>query len=387
MGLQELVELSREYGANEEYVLSGGGNTSYKTEKHLYIKASGFKLATIDQDGFAKMRLDKLETIWEDEYPEEPSQRESRFLADIMDAREQGEDKRPSVETLLHAIFPSRYVFHMHPALVNGLTCSWEGEAAVKRIFGEQAGWVPTVNPGYILAKTVREILSGYTREGKEYPPILFLQNHGLFVAHDDIQEIDRLHEKVMTALKNEVKRFPDLTPTETDKDRVREVETFLRNALAVPGKELQIKCIKNREIDRFISDREAFQPLSSAYTPDHIVYYGHEPLFLHEPPSGASSEETGSIPTNQWLEEVERYVSRNNEKPRIVTVENLGVFSCNQNASKTETAAALFLDAVKIAVYAESFGGPQFLPADQIEFIRSWEAEQYRSKVSFDKE
>ena len=100
-GLNDIVELSREYGSDSRWVVAGGGNTSFKTGETLFVKASGFPLATIGEEGFARMDRRKLAAIWENDYPtgedaESVAKREHLVLADMMDAREPGEERRPS---------------------------------------------------------------------------------------------------------------------------------------------------------------------------------------------------------------------------------------------------------------------------------------------------
>src|SRR5690554_6951386 len=120
--LPSLIEISRRYGSDSRMVLLGGGNTSVKDETVMYVKASGHALDGIDESGFVAMSIPRLMSIWDKEYPENPEEREKEVLADMMSSRLQGESGRPSVEALLHAIIPFKYVIHMHPAMVNGLT-------------------------------------------------------------------------------------------------------------------------------------------------------------------------------------------------------------------------------------------------------------------------
>ena len=127
--LNMLAELSNRYGSNPDYVLAGGGNTSYKDDKYLYIKGSGTSLATIKPEEFVKMTRSKLAKMLEKTYSDDEKKREAEVLADMMDSRAKGETRRPSVETLLHDLFPQKYVLHVHPAMVNGLTCGKDYES------------------------------------------------------------------------------------------------------------------------------------------------------------------------------------------------------------------------------------------------------------------
>ena len=115
-----LIDYSRKYGADAALVNAGGGNTSAKDGDVMYVKCSGTALKDAVPDSFARMDLAALRSILTRKYPDTDREREAAFLTDIMAARCPGEqNKRPSVETLLHAIFPQKYVLHLHPALVN----------------------------------------------------------------------------------------------------------------------------------------------------------------------------------------------------------------------------------------------------------------------------
>jgi len=187
MSVEKLVELSRFYGSNPEYVLAGGGNTSWKDEKTLYVKASGFSLADAAAGSFVQMDRKALALILKKTYPQSSAERESEVLSDMMAARKPGEEqKRPSVEAVLHDIIPFSFVIHLHPALVNGLTCSMQGEEAVREIFAKDAIWVPSINPGYVLSRAVKKAIDDYSVEYNKQTEIIFLQNHGIFVGADN---------------------------------------------------------------------------------------------------------------------------------------------------------------------------------------------------------
>lgn len=193
--MQNLVNYSRKYGSDPDLVLAGGGNTSMKENGVLYVKGSGCALSSINPENFVKMDLTKLLSILEKDYPSDDKAREAAFIADCAAAKLPGEeDKRPSVEALLHGIFPQRYVLHLHPALVNGLTCAVGGEAAAKRLFPD-AIWVEACRPGYTLAKLL------YDKIGEKTDTVL-LQNHGVFFASETPEGLAALLENMIAKLK-----------------------------------------------------------------------------------------------------------------------------------------------------------------------------------------
>jgi rhamnose utilization protein RhaD (predicted bifunctional aldolase and dehydrogenase) len=325
MGLDELAALSRRYGSDAHYVIAGGGNTSFKTDDTLYVKASGFPLATATPESFARMDRRKLAAIWDKHYSNDPALREAAVLADMMAARASGEDKRPSVETLLHDMLPFAYVVHLHPALVNGVTCSQQGEAAVRALFGNSVLWVPSVNPGYVLSCLIKDARKAYAQVWGKEADIIMQQNHGIFVAADSPESMIEKYDYVMNTIQSKVKREPDY----------------------------------DRDIMRLVQSRESFAAVDGAFTPDHIVYAGARPLFV---------EREEDIPVNP---------------PRIVAVKGVGARAFGPSKKAADTALELFKDAVAISVYAENFGGGRFMDQEQVDFICNWEVEQYRSSVA----
>ena len=196
--LQTLIDFSRRYGADTSLVIAGGGNTSMKENGVLTVKASGTALGTIDENGFVALDLGKLLAIFDKTYPDSDREREAAFLADVQAAKLPGQEgKRPSVEALLHALFPQRYVLHLHPTFVNGLTCARDGEAWAARLLPE-ALWVPECRPGYTLAK----LLSDKLQPGTD---TVLLQNHGVFFAADTAEELDSLLTHMLDIIKNRV--------------------------------------------------------------------------------------------------------------------------------------------------------------------------------------
>ncbi len=201
--MKNLVEFSRRYGSDPDLVCAGGGNTSMKENGILYVKGSGTALATISAEDFVALDMSALLSITEKKYPDSDKEREAAFLADVMAARLPTElSKRPSVETLLHALFPQRYVLHLHPSIVNGLTCSVEGKAAAARLF-PNAVWVDECRPGYTLAMLLADALGGGADTA-------LLQNHGVFFAADTPEELDRMLNGMIETLRAETEKNYD---------------------------------------------------------------------------------------------------------------------------------------------------------------------------------
>lgn len=361
--LAALAAMSNKYGADANFVLAGGGNTSYKSEDTLWVKGSGTSLATIKPEDFVVLERALLDKMWVTEYPADEDAREAAVLSDMMYARVRGENRRPSVETLLHNLFPQSYVLHVHPALVNGLTCSKEGKAGMERLLPD-AVWVDACKPGYILALECKKVMDAYAAAKGKAVQVLFLENHGIFFAADSVEAIDALAQGVMDTLAKAVTRQPDLAPVEADIKKVVAISPVLR-ALYGENAPATVKFTANKEIFRY-------DPATKSLSPDHIVYCKAKQLILPADVDGDGIKAA-----------FDAFVAENGYKPKIAFVKDLGMFSMGMTMKEAVTAQTVMLDAITVVGYAESFGGVSVMPDFLIDFIVNWEVESYRSKVS----
>ncbi len=364
--LTDLIEVSRKYGSDPDWVLVGGGNTSMKHEGAMFVKASGFELSTISAEGFVEMRLDALKSIWDKKYSADEDKREAEVLEDMMASRAEGQSSRPSVEALLHSLVKGRLVVHTHPSLINGLTCGREGEKILGDIFGDSALWVPLTKPGYILANEIKTRIDAAAAAGKPYPEMIFMQNHGLFVAGDTPADIERIQNKAVSALESRLKRKPAATVGAVDPELLSD---FTAAAEKAWGRKLEARAAVNDDILAFSEDDSAFEPIRLPFNPDQIVYSGPGPLRIDD--------------LNGLAQAVKAYTEFWKREPQAVLLRGKGVFTIGDTPKKADSALSLMIDTVKIAVYSESFGGALPMSDELIVFIRDWEVEQYRAKMS----
>jgi rhamnose utilization protein RhaD (predicted bifunctional aldolase and dehydrogenase) len=340
-----LTKLSNDYGGNPAYVLAGGGNTSFKDAETLWIKPSGSALAGIQAADFAALDRSKLAAMRSAAYPEDDDARESAVLAGLMAARlPESAHKRPSVETAVHDLFPQALVLHAHPGLVNGLTCGRDGAVRCAELLPD-AVWIPECRPGFILARQIAGALDAYKAVYSRDAQIVLHQNHGVFFAADTREEIDALAKSVMKALEGVRPQRPDAAATPLG---IPFVSPSGRHVIP----------FTNELLDEFIVSREAFEPLSKPFTPDHLVYCGAYPRFV-----GTIREFDPEGPA------------------KITAVQGLGCFACGDTEKAAASARDLFIDAACIAVYAGDFGGYKHMDDEMIGFIANWEVERYRVK------
>jgi rhamnose utilization protein RhaD (predicted bifunctional aldolase and dehydrogenase)/NAD(P)-dependent dehydrogenase (short-subunit alcohol dehydrogenase family) len=378
MSLGTIVRISNKYGCDASYVLAGGGNTSYKTKDVIYIKGSGTSLATITQEGFVCLDRGALSAITERQYPAgvSDSEREAEVLFAMMAARtteDKEKGKRPSVETLLHNLLPQKYVLHVHPYIVNAMTCAKNGEAVCAKLFPDSL-WIPETQPGYILARLWSERIKEAAAKGK-CVDLIFLQNHGVFFAADDEDTLDALVLRVMSAIECEIKAksaFPDISDTTDAPARkvASRVAPVLRMLFSPEGKS---RCIftKNPEVSKLSTSHDAAKALFTPPTPDHIVYAGIKPLYIDDtrPESIISA----------W----NLYVAEEGRMPKTVIAEGVGMFSLGSTTKEAAIARDVFIDAIKIYVSSKAFGSYSPMSDELVRFIANWEAESYRRGIS----
>lgn len=384
--IEDLIAISRKFGQDSRFVIAGGGNTSYKDENRLWVKASGHALATITEDGFAVLDRALLNEMGEKAYNEDTAIREEQVKNDLSVACIT-KDRRPSVETSLHNCMGFAFVVHLHPTLVNGLMCSVNAEAACKEIFPD-ALYIEYTDPGYTLFKKVYDRIKAYKAEKGKEPQVIFLQNHGIFVGGDTTAEIEGIYSEVLGKLEAKVAALPegDTAVSET----VTDVVPAIRQMLSRSGRGFKtLKVTKNALVDFFIdgcsvtstgsaTDRpgkSGFDKIAKPFTPDIIVYCKSSYIFIE----AESDEEI----LKQAEEEIEAFVSGKGYTPKVLLIKGIGLIAVGDSSRNTQIITDVFTDAMKVAFFAQSFGGEHPMEQAWIDFIDNWEVENYRRKVA----
>lgn len=361
MSLEKMAELSRELGCRGELVLAGGGNSSWKDSANLYIKPSGVALAAIQSDDFVRMDRALLRNSMTAGAAAAPADRESvvkRHIDFAVLASKNG--RRPSVEAPLHSLFPQSCVMHLHPTLINAMTCGKKGAEICAKLFPE-ALWMPYVDPGATLAIEAEKAFRVYAeKHGGQAPELLFIQNHGIFMASDDPAKISQLCSDVVSRLTDFCKAAgldPAAEPDapESDPDFVRENAPVLRGLLTSNGCPAAVSAMKILDLPE------------DPFTPDHIVYSGSHPLV------------TDTISKDA----VEAYRAKYGRLPRIILVPGKALFAAGSDVSAMRRAAAFIRDTAAIKRLSAAFGGAQTLSAASVKFIEEWEMEAYRLKCA----
>lgn len=363
----ELVSLSRYFG-KPDYVIAGGGNTSYKKGDKLWIKASGIALDGIDESGFVCLSRSQLDKISSTEYSEDPFVREQQIKTDMMMSVIGKRNKRPSVETSLHNLIDFPWVVHTHPTSINALLCSKGAETVTQEFFGNKVLFLDYVNPGYELFKYAEKKIYGYSELYGVQPDIIFLRNHGLIVCGSAAGDI---YSKTGQVIQSVEKRFKSKLPSTAENstgaggdELLKKLEKYLEKMDLVP-------LFRNNElIQSFVGDEESFKRSVRPFTPDNVVYCKADYLF-----SGCDADSL--IADIGLFKEEKRYC------PGVIALKEMGILALASDSSGAGKILDVFQDMLKISFLSENFGGPRFLNDEQVQFIDNWEAENYRRSIN----
>ncbi|MFW6255952.1 MAG: class II aldolase/adducin family protein, partial [Candidatus Sumerlaeota bacterium] len=286
--------------------------------------------------------------------PQERDAREALVKEKMMAAVKPGCDRRPSVEAPLHNTFNKTFVVHTHPAIVNGLTCAQNSKENTNRLFPD-ALWIEFTDPGYVLCTVVRDRIEKFTAEKGYEPELVFLENHGVFVASDTAEGIRSLYEQVMTTLKQEYREQGIDTEFKIGDDpsaeRVQEMHEKLKSF--IPGDHAS-----------FIAASGPFKVADGPISPDHITYSKSYALF--------------GEPTQ---EKVDAFTKANGYPPRVISTDD-GVFGIMNTQKTADLALEFAQDGSEVMQLSKAFGGIQYMTDEARDFIDNWEVEAYRRNV-----
>ena len=378
------VYSSRLIGRASDLVLHGGGNTSVKAEftdifgvRHevLYVKGSGWDLATIEAAGFSPVVLDALMQL-------------SRFdvLSDADMVRAQRAAMldpgapNPSVEAILHALIPFRFVDHTHADAVVTLTNTPGGEARIRELYGDRLLVVPYVMPGFVLAKKVAQMTEGIdwtTLQG------MVLMNHGIFSFADDARESYTRMIDLVTEAEQALGVVPSPTTSQSGASAL-ELATIRyevsraanRPMLAAFSGSSQSHCFSKRDDVVSIATRG---PL----TPDHVIRTKRVPLMVNDDPAVAVAKFVSDY-KDYFDRHTDGKLSRLDCAPRWAVWQNRGTVAFGAKSSDLGVISDIVDHTITAIETAEAHGGWCALPEGDIFAVEYWELEQAKlGKVS----
>ena len=267
-----------------------------------------------------------------------------------------------------------RLVVHTHPYAVNALTCGSRGEQAARELFGDEALWVPYTDPGYKLAMLMAEKLKAYRAAHKGEPRIVLMQNHGLVVGADTAADIRARTDEVLRRIGS---RFAEPLPVgeRPVADAAVRLLPALRLLLSEPDSP-KIAAVRNSALAEHFLQPENRRFVELPFMPDNIVYCKSAPLILDlgDDPEAllASFPRARDAFHGTW-----------GYDPKILLIPGIGVVAVEDTKKSADTCLEVFEDLMKVSWLSRGFGGPRFLSAADIQFIDTWEVENYRRAVS----
>ena len=330
----EFKKYCQKLSADNLLFQGAGGNTSIKSGKSLLIKASGKWMSnSLNDKIFVIVNLEDLTN----------NIKNNHFNSKIHAI---DNDLKPSIETMLHAIMPQKYVFHMHMIeVLKDLVCL-DGFERISSIMKNQKNWIwiDYFTPGPKLAKALKLNLSKVDYN----PNIVFLQNHGVVIGGNTLDEIDLI-------IKNLKKLF-------TSKINYLNHKLIEKKIDKIFYKEKKLKPFQSDFFNFVVFNEKYYNYLLNnwALYPDHVVFLGKKPLLLCS---------------------VDDLISKTNIDPNIelVFVKNVGVFY----SEKFSLAKIIQLECyINLLIRVEENSILKNLSDEEVNFLIDWEDEKYRKNI-----
>jgi rhamnose utilization protein RhaD (predicted bifunctional aldolase and dehydrogenase)/NAD(P)-dependent dehydrogenase (short-subunit alcohol dehydrogenase family) len=397
------VYTTRLLGRDPLLVLHGGGNTSVKTrarddlgQEHavIAVKGSGADMADIEPWGLPAVKLEpllKLRAL--DALSDEAMVNVQRL--NLLDSSA----PNPSVETLLHAFLPHKFVDHTHAAAVLSVVDQPDGEALAREVYDGRMGIVPYIAPGFGLAKAAARVFD-------EKPDVegLILHKHGIFTFGESAREAyERMIEMVSLAESRLRQGRPIVFPARAlaaATASAAEIAPLIRGAAAIKteGSEPTRFIAEFRtapEILSYVSGAElASYSQRGVVTPDHIIRTKNRPLIVPQPEPGKLDDFAAALrdAVRDFVADYDTYFARENaavgntktkldSAPRVVLVPGVGLFGLGRTAKDAAIAADLAENTVKVVTDAEAIGRYEPLPESDLFALEYWSLEQAKLK------
>jgi len=386
-------------GRNKELVLHGGGNTSVKTTikdidgkkyKVLCVKGSGWDMADIEPEGLPAVKLEPLLAMKKKKHlsDEDMVSFQKRNLINV-------KSPNPSVETFLHAFLPFKFDDHTHADAVLNVTNRPGGLNFCKKVFGNKVSVVPYVMPGFMLAKRIDEIYSKNTDIN-----CLILMNHGIFTFADDAKEAYNLMIKYVSQAERAIKKLKAKKIKQiknfSTKFNAHEIAPIIRGLLSNnKDQKFIVNYRLNKHLKYFMNGKNVRSySLKGTATPDHVIRVKPFPLII-TPKKNSSIDEfklTAKKAFENYRKKYINYFNVNKNKvkgkkvmldtsPRVVLVQNVGVFTVGKDLNAAKIAGDLTETNAKVITSVEETSTYKFIPEKDLFDVEYWSLEQAKIK------
>jgi rhamnose utilization protein RhaD (predicted bifunctional aldolase and dehydrogenase)/NAD(P)-dependent dehydrogenase (short-subunit alcohol dehydrogenase family) len=380
------VYSSRLIGRDKSLVLHGGGNTSVKTEEPdrfgetrrvLWVKGSGWDLETIEEAGFCPLLLDHLIRL-----AQLPALSDPAMVEELATHQTRAAAPAASVEAILHALLPYKFVDHSHADAVVSVTNTADGEARIREIYGEDVVVIPYVMPGFDLA---RAVASRFPLEATPRTQGMVLMNHGIFsfgaTARESYERMIALvarAERYLQQHAGEIKppaapadiKLPRLALAELRRDVSREAGNPM--LLAANRTAQALAFVRHPDLSRIARYGPA--------TPDHVLRTKRLPLIGRDVAAYAEAYRHYFEEMSKRAREAKTMLD---PAPRVILDPELGLCAAGRSARDCAIVRDLYEHTIDIILAGESLGGYRALPAQDIFDVEYWDLEQAKLKKS----
>jgi rhamnose utilization protein RhaD (predicted bifunctional aldolase and dehydrogenase)/NAD(P)-dependent dehydrogenase (short-subunit alcohol dehydrogenase family) len=375
------VYSSRLLGQDSSLVLHGGGNTSVKItetnligeqEEILYVKGSGWDLEFIEKAGFSPVRINHMLSLAKLDSLSDP-----QMVNELKTQLTNSSSPTPSVETILHAILPFKYVDHTHSDAVVTVTNTLEGEDRIREIYGERVVIIPYVMPGFDLAKDVARIFSEQSTDKTEG---VVLMNHGIFSFGESAKNSYNRMINLVSEAENYLisKNAWDIEKSEAnfEQKNIRNQVAELRQKISLAIGSPVLMHLTNSLLGFNFCNKEDVKKIATKgpLTPDHVIRTKRIPMIGRD--------------INKYKEEYASYFNKNeiNAKarkimldpaPRVILDKEFGLCAIGKNMSEIGIISDIYEHTMESILRAEKLGGFVALPAKDIFDLEYWDLEQ----------
>ncbi len=378
------VYTSRLLGKDSSLVLHGGGNTSVKStatnlfgekEEILYVKGSGWDLATIESAGFAPVKMDILLKMSELKELNDTDMVKYQRSAMINPSA-----PNPSVEAILHAIIPFKFVDHTHTDAVVTITNTNNGEEKIKEIYGDKVLVIPYIMPGFVLAKLIYDMTRDVDWNKLEG---MVLMNHGLFTFNDDAKKSYEKTIELVDKAEQYLKHHHATLKTKKQKCHISTLRLAqIRKEISNLKGNATISMLNNSdEAINFSKQNIKHISQQGPLTPDHVIRTKRLPVII---------DTNHQKDFKKYIKEYKKYFNDNkknetllNPAPNFAILKNHGTLSFGKNVKEASIIKDINNHTFEAILKAEKLGGYKALSAKDIFDVEYWELEQAKLKKS----
>ena len=379
--LAQRVYTSRLLGRDPALVLHGGGNTSVKIRERtlvgdeediLYVKGSGRDLESVEEADFAPVRMAHLRKLAQLE-----SASDSQIVNEFATHLTRAGAPAPSVEALLHALLPHKFVDHTHADAVLAVTNTANGEERIREIYGDKAVVIPYILPGFDLARLCG---ARFPEEAGSQTIGMVLVNHGVFSFGNTAREsYERMLSLVRMAENYLARHKAWELPRQNGciaRKPARMASARLRSEISrVAGFPLLMKVQQDGRSLAFCNRNDINEiARQGPATPDHVIRTRRIPMIGRDV-DGYAREYRDYF--NRYAPLAKEAKTMLDPAPRVVLDPEFGMCTLGRTAKDAAIASDLYFHTMDVIERATALGGYRALPAKDIFDVEYWDLEQ----------